>query len=408
MNGKNNAKYGVKQFWLPLFLFAAAVIVFYKVLDALSDVVTGVGTVLSILTPFIIALIFSLILYKPVDNLEKFFQKRKKPFFQKHALGLGVLISYIAFILILAAILYLIIPKMVTSVTSLVSNIPYYYDSVLSYLKSIADAQGRVLGIDIANISKSITLESILSYFSFERLTGYLSGITKATGFAVNISMAFVVSIYMLLGRRHLIQTAGKVFGLFIPRKRMNRLYHYLARSCEIFCSYLYSQFLDGMVVAVLCFIIFSVARIPYALLLAIVMGICNLIPYFGAIIGGFTVVAVTLISTGNIIHSVIALACVVGVQQLDANVLQPRIVSQSVGLRPIYVLFAITVGNGLFGFVGILLGVPAFAVLRMLVVDYISSLDGEPTPLVKKQLNDAEQAAIMATDGAEQPKSPE
>ena len=85
--------------------------------------------------------------------------------------------------------------------------------------------------------------------------------------------------------------------------------------------------------------------------------------------------------------QTLIALACVIGLQQLDANFMQPRVVSQSVGLKPLYVLFAITVGNGLFGLPGVLLGVPAFAVIRMLVVDYMNSLNGEDTPLVKRQL---------------------
>lgn len=376
-----------KSFWLPLFLFAAAVIVFYKTLDALPGVVSAIGTVVSILSPFIIAVIICLLLYKPTQSLEAFFKKRKRPIFQKHALGLSVLFCYIAFVLVLATVLYIVIPKIVSSVSSLVTNIPYYYDTALAYLKSVADENGKVFGVELASIKNVFSLENILSFFSMERITGYLSGVTKATSFALNLSMGFVASIYILLGKRQMLQTADRLTGLFLPEAKVKRLNSYFSRSCAIFCNYLYSQVLDAVIVAVISFVVFSIARIPYALLLAVLMGICNLIPYFGALISGFFVVLAALISSGSWVQAVIALVCVVAIQQVDANFMQPRVVSQSVGLKPIYVLFAITVGNGLFGIPGVLLGVPAFAVLRMLILDYMQSLKGEATPLVKRQL---------------------
>ena len=142
MNEKKG--FGLKNFWLPLFIFAAVVIVFYKTLDSLPGIVAGIGAVLSVLSPFIMALIFSLLLYKPTNSLEQFFKKRKAPFVKNHALGLAVLLSYVGFILILTALLYVIIPKIISSITSLVSNVPYYYDTVLAYLKSVADENGKV------------------------------------------------------------------------------------------------------------------------------------------------------------------------------------------------------------------------------------------------------------------------
>jgi predicted PurR-regulated permease PerM len=115
-------------------------------------------------------------------------------------------------------------------------------------------------------------------------------------------------------------------------------------------------------------------------------MGFCNLIPYFGALIGGAVVVLITLVSTGDILTTIIALVCLLVVQQVDANVIQPRIVADTVGLKPLYVLLAIMIGGGIFGFIGILVAVPVMAIIRMLIVDYIEELNGEDTPLVKKQ----------------------
>lgn len=385
MNQKRNGL-NFKSFWLPLFLFAAACICFYKALDKLPDVLGAVSTVLSILTPFIIGIIIAFLLYKPAFKLEEQLLKIKWRVVQKHSRGFSVLICYAVFLVIIATVLYLIIPRIISSLVNLVNNIPSYYEWCMNYLKTIAGTDGKILGFEISGIQKNINLSTILSFFDFGTLTKYATEIFKATSAVVDLSMAFVVSVYMLLGREHLIKVCGKLFCMVLPRRRVQKLYYYISRSCEIFYNYLYSQLIDAVIVTVLCFVVFSIARLPYALLLALLMGICNLIPYFGAIIGGFGVVFVTLVSTGKLVSAVIALICVVGSQQLDANVLQPRIVSNSVGIRPIYVLLAITICGGLFGFVGILFGVPLFAVIRMLILDYMENLGDEETPIVKKQ----------------------
>ena len=110
------------------------------------------------------------------------------------------------------------------------------------------------------------------------------------------------------------------------------------------------------------------------------------MIPYFGSIIGGVGVVLMTLVSSGDLLKAIIAMVGIIVIQQIDANIIQPRIISESVGLRPIYVLLAIMIGSGLFGFLGILISVPVMAVIRMIIGDYMKNLGGRDTPLVEKQ----------------------
>jgi predicted PurR-regulated permease PerM len=143
---------------------------------------------------------------------------------------------------------------------------------------------------------------------------------------------------------------------MILPKKSVNFLHGYMIRATKICYSYIYSQLIDAVIVSTLCFIIFSIIGIPYAILFAIFMGFCNLIPYFGALIGGAVVVLITLVSTGDILTTIIALVCLLVVQQVDANVIQPRIVADTVGLKPLYVLLAIMIGGGIFGFIGIYL----------------------------------------------------
>ena len=388
---KEKNKFTFKEFWLPLFIFAVVVICFYKFMDKLPAVFGAIGSFIGIISPFIIGLLIALLLCKPAGKLENLLKKGKNKFFSKHSRGFSVLACYIALLLIIAALLYFIIPRLVSSIVNLVNHVPEYYSSLLKYIDGLAGSDGKVLGMEVSKIKSYINPNAIISYFDFSTVSKYAGELFKATGAIINFSLSVVISIYMLLGREHLIKVGGKLLRMLIPKQKVHSLYRFISRSCNIFYNYLYSQLIDALIVSALCFVIFFIARIPYAILLALLMGVCNLIPYFGAIIGGFGVVFVTLISTGNIVQALIALACVIGAQQLDANVLQPKIVSDSLGIRPIYVLFAITVGGGLFGLVGIIFGVPILAIIRMFIVDYMNNLGNKETPLVQKQEEEIE-----------------
>ena len=384
-----NKKSGISSFrrlWLPLFLFVVAVIIFYKVVDRLPQVFATIFDVISVISPFIGGIVIAFILYKPAYALEKLCLKSKKSFFKNNARGISVLSCYLALIIILAIILYMLLPRIFGSAMNLVQNLPTYYNSAIEYIKNMAGSDGKVLGFDLVGFLNNLSVTDILSFFDISSVGKYAGEIVGATGTVVDVFMAFVVSVYILLGRNHLLKVFKMLLGMIIPKERINRLGGVTVRSAHIFYSYIYSQLIDSAIVSVLMTIVFVIIGLPYALLLGILMGLCNIIPYFGSIIGGVGVVLVTLISSGDILKAVIALICIIVVQQLDANLIQPRIVAESVGLKPIYVLLAIMIGSGLFGFVGILISVPVMAVIRMLIVEYIKSLGGKDTPLVEKQ----------------------
>ena len=376
----------LKSFWIPLFIFVVAVICFYKVVDRLPDVFAGILDFIGIISPFIGGLIIAFILYKPAFAMEKMLLKTKKVFFKKHARGISVLTCYASLAVILAVVLYLLIPRIFTSAMNLFENLPTYYNSAVDYIKNLAGDDGKIFGLTLTEITSNLTIGKILSFFDFSSVGTYLGSLIGATGALIDVVLAFVVSVYVLLGRSHLAVVTGKLARMVLPKEKVSKMHHYMVRISKVFYNYIYSQLIDAVIVCVLCLIAFSIIGVPYALLLAILLGLCNVIPYFGALIGGVAVVLVTLISTGNFITAIIALAAIIIIQQVDANIIQPKIVASSVGLKPLYVLLAIMIGGGLFGFVGILVSVPVMAVIKMILVDYIDNLGDKDIPLVKKQ----------------------
>jgi len=388
MQDKKSSISNFKRFWLPLFLFVVAIIIFYKVVDRLPQVFSTILDLLGVISPFIAGLVIAFILYKPAYALETLIIKSKKKFLRKHARGMSVLGCYLGFFLLLAGMLYLILPRIFESVLNLVQDVPKYYDSAVNKLKNMAGPEGKLFGIKVDDMLKKININSILSFFDLnaKSIGKYATGILGATTAIVDVFMAFVVSVYVLLDRAKLAKSFIRIISLIVPRERVNKYKGLTIRVTGIFYRYIYSQLLDCVIVSILLLIVFSIIGIPYALLLAIFMGLCNMIPYFGSIIGGMIVVLMTLVSSGDILKALISLVCIIVIQQLDANIIQPRIISESVGLRPIYVLLAIMIGSGLFGFMGILISVPVMAVIRMIIGDYMQNLDGEDTPLVRKQ----------------------
>ncbi len=369
--------------WLSAFIFAAAVIVFYKIVDWIPEILSNLLSFLSILSPFIGGFIIAFILAAPQKRIEKFLKNRKSKFVNKKSRGISIAITYVLFIALLALLFYFVIPAVIKSIGDLIGNAPKYYEIASEKFSAFADSHGDMISSAIDKISEFLTPSKIISLFNFSSISKYAQGIYKFGSGVVKTAISFIVSAYMLAAREKLLRAVNKIFSLFIPKQRLTSIKTYLSKIGSIFYKYVYSQITDAVIVAILMTVTFLIIDVPYPLLSGILIGLCNLIPYFGAIIAGAVVALFTLIANG-FVPAIIALACIIIIQQVDANLIQPRIVGESVGIHPIYVLLAIIVGGGLFGFVGILIGVPVIATIKMIVVDLIE----------RKEAREAQKAA--------------
>lgn len=380
-----------KTLWLPLFIFAAVIVVFYKTIDRFPDVLAAVFQFLGLFSPIIIAAVIAFILYIPQNKIEKLFQKLKEDnYFRKHSRGISVLITYLLLIIAVGLLLYFIIPAIVSSVANLVKNLPDYYNNTINYIKELGGSDGKIWGVDVTNVDKWISLDKILSFLDFSSINIYLGEIAKFGNGFLNFLLSVVMSVYMLSSHENLIRTCGRVLNLVFKKRTLHAVYSYIARGCEIFYDYLYGAFLDAIIVSVELSVALSIVGIPYAILLGIFIGLFNLIPYFGAIISCVVTVLITFITTGNFVTTLITFVVILVLQQIDANLVQPRVIGNSVGVKPFYVLVAITLGGAMFGFVGILVSVPAAAFIKTVILDYMKA---------KQQRENAAAAAVSNTD---------
>lgn len=357
--------------WLFWFSLAIAVVVVYKTLDNLGQVAQGIKSFLGVLSPFLVGTLIAYILYVPCRRIEQIYKKAKKvKFIQKKARALSITTVYIIALILIIILINFILPPVVQSIVDLVNNFGYYYNMAVEKINSLPEdsifknemvqkAIGEMQNIDLKQIINT------------EAITGYIQSVIGMLGGIFDIFVSIIVSIYILSSRKQIINFLKRLLGAIVEGKTYENINKYFNRTNEIFFKFLASQILDAIIVGILTSIAMSILNVKYAVLLGFMIGLANIIPYFGAIIA---IVIATIITffTGGIAQAIWMVIVVTILQQIDANVINPKIVGDSLKISPLLVIFAVTLGGAYFGVIGMFLAVPVVAVLKLIIDDFI------------------------------------
>lgn len=357
--------------WLYWFLFAVAIITVYKTLDNFSDITSWIDRLLDVLAPFLAGILIAYILYLPCRKIENLLKKTKKiKFISKKARTISVLAVYLIVLVIIILAIKLIIPPITQSITDLANNFQNYYSIAMQKIEELpADSFLKSEQVtNIANEIKNIDLKEILNV---DRLTQYAKGAINIANSIFDIFVAIIVSIYILIERGQIIEFFKKLTSAIFQKETYENIGKYFDRTNNIFFNFLASQVLDGIVVGTLTSIAMSILGVKYAILLGFMIGLLNLIPYFGAIIAVIIASIITAL-TGGISQAIWMLVIVTILQQIDANIINPKIVGNSLKISPILVIFSVTIGGAYFGVIGMFLAVPVMAVIKLIVSEFI------------------------------------
>lgn len=365
---KDEIKRGKK--WIYWFSLGVSLIVIYKILDSFSAIGNWFSNLFSILSPFIVGIIIAYILYIPSKKLERAFSKIKLKFISKKARGLSVFIVYLFLLLILFFAFKFIVPLLIESFQDLVNNLQSYYVGIKN---SIADLpEDSFLKSDAAmKALNDLTTFKIEDYISMDKLTQYAQGVISFASGIFDIFVAFIVSVYLLLERNEIVKFFKKFAESSFKKDTYKNVTRYFKQSNEIFCNFLIGQLSDAIVVGIMTSIAMSIMHVKYAVMLGIFIGVLNMIPYFGAIIAVAISIFITLL-TGGLTQAIEMAAVVIILQQVDANIINPKIVGDSVKISPLLVIFAVTVGGAYFGVMGMFIAVPVAAIIKLLINDLI------------------------------------
>lgn len=367
---------------LTLFAGIALSIAFFFALYYFKDFNLGVGKFISALKPFIYGAIIAYLLVPMCNFFERHINElliRAFKIDMKKSRNaseiLSIFFSLCIAILLIYILLSLIIPQTVNSLTIIINNFPDYYDKItewvenhfkdnkflLKYVEDISDD----LSVTIANFIKQELLPNTKTLIS-----SFSSGVMSAVSIVKNIFIGIIVSIYCLRSRRTF-AAQGKIFlHSLMKEKHAEKLISEIKFANKMFMGFISGRLVDSAIIGILCFVGLEIMGMPYALLISVLIGITNIIPFFGPFIGG--------IPSGFLILMVSPVKCIwfvifiVILQQIDGNIIGPKIVGELTNLNSFWVLFAIMLFSGLFGFAGMIVGVPVFAVIYHLVQELI------------------------------------
>ena len=285
---------------------------------------------------------------------------------------LSILITYVIGLGFIVLILLYILPEIVNNIVDFVNFIPSAYSSLLEL---IADLQTRFPDLDIEAITKPITdavpdLITTLRNFATNMVPAIYSVSMWIANWIVNLLITIIVSIYMLYDKKRLMRAAWKIIYAFLPQKHFDTCHEILAECNRLFSSFVVGKFIDSSIIGVLCFILMTILRLPYGLLISVIVGVTNMIPYFGPFIGAIPGILILLFVKP--VKALIFAIMVLCLQQFDGLILGPKILGDSTGMKPLWIIFAITVGGSMFGVIGMFLGVPVVAIINYLFDLYL------------------------------------
>ena len=367
----------IKQGWkkrISWLLIALTVVIVYKMLDNFSNVTEWFGTFFRILKPFFAGLLISYILFMPCKKRENALSKSKLKFVKKKARGLSVIATYIIFVLIMVIIINCIFPVLKESIVELVSNIPGYYETLVNKYKELPEdsvLKSDVIKDKMTELS-NIDMKQFLS-INNEKIIEYVKNIINIFSGIFDVFVSIIVSVYILLQRTAIMKFLRRFARAIFKKNTYEAVNKYFTKANEVFFTFISSQLLDAVIVGILTTVAMLIIKVKYAPLIGFTIGLFNMIPYIGAIVAVGIGILITFITGG--LGKAIAMAIVVIIlQQIDANIINPKIIGVSLEVSPLLVIFAVTVGGAYFGILGMFLGVPIAVVIKTVLNDWIDN----------------------------------
>ena len=324
--------------------------------------------------PFIVGSVISFLINIPMKLIE---EKIIKPVTNKHkhlnklSRIISLIITIIIATILIATFINYIVPQLIESIKNLTESIPEYITSLQNYATTKLGQLDIIKNIkfDVNDVIEKFVL--YVANFMNKLISNLLNVTFSITSFFINLFLGIIIAIYILLGKERLSYQFKKVLYAFFSEKRSNRVLYVLKLINYKFSRFILGQSTDGLILGSVFFIVFSLFKIPYSMLICIMIPILNFIPIFGTYIG--IIISVFIIFIAKPSSVILFLVSIVIIQQLDGKFVYPVVVGNSLGLSSLWILLAIIVGGNLFGVLGMILGMPLVSVIYDLFSDYVN-----------------------------------
>lgn len=392
---------------MTAFLVIVAGVLFFFAMYRLRDIVGTVKRIVEILSPIILGFIFAFLLNPIVKRTENLIRPLIGKVFKKDKVThnvsrvIGIFTAFLIALAIVVALFNMIIPELYNSIKDLVATLP---DKIHNWSEKINVMMEGNSTLD--RIVKNILIksnDSLEEWISTDLLkiiqtdsvsqtgnlvTSLTAGVISIVQGITNLLIGIIVSVYLMFSKEKFMRQSKKVIYALCKPKRANFILHIGRKANEIFSGFIIGKIIDSAIVGVLCFIGVSIFRMPFPLLVSVIVGVTNIIPVFGPYIGAIP--CAILILLVDPMKGIGFIIFIIVLQQLDGNVIGPKILGESTGLSSFWVIFAILVAGKLFGIGGMIVGVPAFALIYYVIKLFIQQkLEAKNLPIDTNQYTD-------------------
>lgn len=368
---------------ITAFLTIAAALVFYMIMHKWETVANMFSVLFGSIRPIVYGLVMAYVLNPLVNIFEnkiispifgKNTKKGKggKPFAKR---AVSIAIVWILAVLMIISLVWLVVPELYSSIEALIISVPDYADKTVQWTTELLRNNAEIASFfkeSISGVSTDITeiaqhVKEIIPNINVI-IGGISSSLFDAAKALLNILVGVIVSVYVLKDKeKFAAQSKRLLYSVFSPHS-VNKILSVTRLTNEKFGGFITGKIFDSLIIGILCFILLTIFKIPYAALVSVVVGVTDVIPFFGPFLGAIP--SAVLILLANPIKCITFLIIIVALQQFDGNILGPKILGNTIGISSFWVVFSILVGSGLFGIWGMVCAVPIFGVIYSLVRD--------------------------------------
>lgn len=360
---------------LMIFIVGALLIIFNQIVGNYESFSEGVGTIKTIISPFIYGFVMAYLL-SPIYNatvrglyklLGKYFKNKQRLF--SFCKLVASVVAVVCLIGAVAGLIALIVPQVIESLTGILKSLPQRLTQLSALFNDITSKMdNKRLAMKMSEIyaqvqTNLIELAQTKLLPGMGTLVGQVSTqvlLTLKT--MMNVMIGVMACVYMLNSKERFQGQFKKVILATLPKEKAEAVFDFAKFTNRTFGGFINGKIIDSIIIGIICFILMEIFGFPYPILISAIIGITNVIPFFGPFIGAIPAAIIILLVSP--IHALYFLVLIFVLQQVDGNIIGPTILGNTTGIASFWVLFSIVIGGGLFGFIGMVLGVPVFAII--------------------------------------------
>jgi len=357
---------------VPYFILGVGIIIAFRLISEIAFFSSIVGEFWGVITPFLAGLVVAYILNLPCSSIQKLLLKTNVKFIQKRSRIISVFILLLIVIMIIILVLNLLVPAISRNITMFIAEFQNYEETFRQWMYTIDNWD---LPDFLPEINEELIMSTVLDFvqgFNFDALfSSIVSGFGSAFSALFNTILTIVSSIYFLIEKDRFKVFIQRLIKAVSKERTNDTVMKYAKKLNFNFHQYIFTQTIDGIILGSIMVVVLWLFGSPYALILGLILGVLNYIPYFGSIVGTALAVIVVAFTQGIPIAAIAAIVMFI-IQQIDGNVIQPKLMGGSFSISPLLIIISVTIGGAYGGILGMLVAIPIVAIFQDILFEYI------------------------------------